>query len=401
MALYRAAGLLAIISISQTIYAKYASNVISYGDFIDDSIWDAVFEYPSMTQKCVYLENELGCVCKERRLSVVYLCEKTNGYFDFQKSAKQVFNNDIYYNGYYEYDQYDDDNGDYYVYGYGIYEEDLDNIKLEKRETDKHKPIGIPGSYNIDTKTDGCKPVDNTKCIDMAFHHIIPYNLLYTFWDTLIGDTKFTLEQKFRILDPIIEAIKYAMNNAKQYTFADDTAAEIKDLKQLFANMNKLETGAEKTPASLATGITDKVKVWRDLRLAIEWIPGNLFRGPIGQLRGKHDPGEKFEIHSENTIHKAAYDKFREVYDKMAAYVILTTKKKPGVYFNVGSKEIKWWIHTLSFKQSGTLKALEKKFTTDLQIWSQKLSGLKFNGRKLNTKWKKKIKCNTSKLKIN
>ena len=121
--------------------------------------------------------------------------------------------------------------------------------------------------------------------VGLTRHHVIPWNMLRSFWNTLIEQGHSSvLFGNNRLVSRVAENIDSYI--IEEWQPIGRTAAQrcLRNLGRMTHNPRSL----------IADG-------WQDFMELYAWLPGNLFIGPIPELR-LDDPGERFESRAERAV---------------------------------------------------------------------------------------------------
>lgn len=149
-------------------------------------------------------------------------------------------------------------------------------------------------------------PGAGTMCINLARHHIVPWNVLQNFWNLIITNNDHLKSG----LDSVWRQYKDQYQNPKtKITYNADVIALVEGIQA--GNIVNDNNGLTHP------GFNDFIEFFA-------WNPANLFIGPTGDIRSD-DPGDEFEVHCNTIIGKSKYGYLSKTYQYMSIYAVTDT----------------------------------------------------------------------------
>lgn len=186
------------------------------------------------------------------------------------------------------------------------------DLRILKRP-DKPATYPIIDNYNTKLTQHGKDPRQYP--ITMTLHHIIPFNTLRDFYNSVLQ------KEQIKYLSGFLNKVSEKMINyaCPLSSYACDTSKTKQHIEQAKSVLKKITLGqiVQKDGAQTPEGYNTFEEFYT-------WMPWNLFVGPSPDLRS-NDPGENFEVNAENIVNnQSTWKKIVNVNKDMVTYIAET-----------------------------------------------------------------------------
>lgn len=176
--------------------------------------------------------------------------------------------------------------------------------KLSFPDQRPNPPYNQLPNYNTRLDASGTGP---GYTVQVSRHHIIPYNILRRFYNTVISRPGDQLLIRSFFLTMGDEVQHYAARGGTSCQVGNSDLADAATLSlALSDNYARQGQAANNPPLGFDT-------FWQ----FYTWLPGNLFIGPTNRT---DDPGENFEANAAAIVGQSAFQTFQRLYTNMVNY---------------------------------------------------------------------------------
>lgn len=168
-----------------------------------------------------------------------------------------------------------------------------------------------PQALNINMDTSPLTVAFEGAAIPASRHHIIPFDILRLFFNAVV-QSQDPLAQ--RTIARVLTQLTVDALSDQTYLHRTLTRDRIENAHRLAIRMQRGEFNMQTVSP---TYFGESLGI---LMTLFSWMPGNIFIGPVGSLRGD-DPGSGFEYASAPIIGQEQFDSLYGIYRRMVAYI--------------------------------------------------------------------------------